>query len=68
MRAHNETETYSEKAVKTFKQKVSKGINLLLVLLALSLIYFMIAPSRKFEKLEKGRRRSKKDRNELFDI
>jgi hypothetical protein len=63
MRAHNETETYSERAVKAFKQKISKGLNLILVLLALSLIYFMIAPSQKFEKLEKGRRRSRKGKN-----
>lgn len=50
MKAQNETETYSEKAVKKFKGNVNKLLNIFFILAAVLLIYFMIAPSKRIGK------------------
>ena len=57
MKAHGERETYSDKAVKKFNINIHRGINIIVVIVAIILISFVIMPSKKAEKI--GRRKKK---------
>jgi hypothetical protein len=50
MRFHEERETYSEKAIKKFRGNVNKCFNWAMIALAILLIYFVIAPTKRFTK------------------
>ncbi len=50
MRANNESETYSERAVKKFQANVATFLNVLFIIVSALLIYAVIAPSKKYTK------------------
>lgn len=68
MKARNETETYSEKAVRRFRGNVSKLLNVLFILAAALLIYFVIGPSKRAGKERRGARRARKAGEQLLQL
>jgi len=68
MIANKMEETYSEKAVKKFKHNISQCVHIIVVIIALILIYIVIAPSKRFTKPERIQKKFSKIADDLSDL
>ena len=50
MIANNAKETYSERAIASFKQRTIKCVNITIIICAIIMLYFLFVPRVKFSK------------------